>query len=1258
MLTENMNFYLEHFPLTISIEGAGYEGRNERLEYVKVGDPLILKTDWNSKYYSPVAVEVFNKKNETLGYLRNVWDISLDVIAQLVDEGRIKATVESITPLSKRRKGSKYALMDVRMELVEPKQDKKKSEKKVVKDKKTNEEYTSKTTRIQFINSYLDNVLDRNGCSGNQFKLTYNGMFYRIDLYDEEYQEPFDTIQDNNKALIELLFSKDKELSNKQKDEIQSEKEKILDSFTLLEWNASIKSTEQINNNFSKKDDGLFENNKYFGFFKGTSTYDSGDGNYVESYYGEIRYRLGLFTSVPSQWSVLEKYDFSKLGLDIDIPQLMSNSSGSYTTDRLELTQNEFDVFINELIKNISEKDIVLVADKICIAPDWYENFGYRSYAYFGDKLLTSLSGYDFDNPFADNAINEQNAIDDLKSFVKNEVDLNSLSDLDKQNLLKVGVDFEQIGKEVSQQQEDLLSSLSDTLDSIKDLLNSLGVNTDEQSEDEEKTRYITNFEYKEGNQLGIQGCQVDIPDHFVMVKGKKAKDKFNREFMAYLANENGDEEEAYIKIYPGMSFPLSTMKMSDVGYYMPEVAETLYRFEMAANLPNLVNSGAYTDAYMLRTKTCDCWCMYLDNVSNNYFGGAYFFYPLIPINNNITMFRIDIRGDVVENEETAKKLVADVVSHFNNEIKIKSYERLDSDAYTSNALDKKIANKWIKTFKALTDDAVIINNVRTQSITKEIIVDGLFGKLNQNNEEINKAAKVKGNDLLEYVAKVIEAINSQVINFFAHSTKINDKNSEISRIIKVVEDHLKETTVLRFSIDDVEISKRTVANAAELKSVITNFSTDLSKETKTKEDKKGNTEKKELSAVQEKKLTQVEKRLLKIKEFDDKKEKEGREFSKKYPASNTSADNSVSSWIRRTKSDIDSQNSTFKQNINSINSLMQRGLFSSMYDPTLQPYFNKMREQVSDIGYKYERTLDSINNYFNKEIKEGCSIKSLKNILKLYESVCDDGESFTIAINSIDIAKYSLPYSYKAKISTMKTAINDLKNPKEKFDSEEEKEREKIVKQLEECNKQIEELNGNLNRFDDDLKEANEQVVELQKSLSVKEQSYDADKQKIVDEVEHLIQYHQKDIIHFEDNVNNLEKEKKDVTTQLEKTFAFNFGKKKELKNKVEQIDASISNEKAKIDSSKKDIEKLNQNQINRVKQLEENILIIKESIAKAEKNVGKIEKSKPEMETKLSELIPEKERLEYLIEHFHEEYVAKQLKMSNLIDKKQKGK
>lgn len=103
------------FPCTKPISGTHHLGRAGRIEHVKVGDSLILAADWNCEFFDPAGIEVFNEQGETLGYLEDVVGPMRGALALILPH--VTATVESVTPLSKRKKGSKYALMDVRMEL-------------------------------------------------------------------------------------------------------------------------------------------------------------------------------------------------------------------------------------------------------------------------------------------------------------------------------------------------------------------------------------------------------------------------------------------------------------------------------------------------------------------------------------------------------------------------------------------------------------------------------------------------------------------------------------------------------------------------------------------------------------------------------------------------------------------------------------------------------------------------------------------------------------------------------------------------------------------------------------------------------------------------------------------------------------------------------------------------------------------------------------------------------------------------------------
>lgn len=103
------------FPLTFKISGTHHMGRAARIEHVNVGDRLILAADWNCPFFDPVAIEVFNEHGETLGYLEAGIGPERGALALMLPY--VTATAASVTPLSKRSRGAKYALMDVRLEL-------------------------------------------------------------------------------------------------------------------------------------------------------------------------------------------------------------------------------------------------------------------------------------------------------------------------------------------------------------------------------------------------------------------------------------------------------------------------------------------------------------------------------------------------------------------------------------------------------------------------------------------------------------------------------------------------------------------------------------------------------------------------------------------------------------------------------------------------------------------------------------------------------------------------------------------------------------------------------------------------------------------------------------------------------------------------------------------------------------------------------------------------------------------------------------
>lgn len=118
LFVSTLNQLAREFPITQDIEGTHHMGRIPRIEHVRVGDRLVLAADWQNQWFDPVCIEVFNAAGETLGNLRERFSPTLSGNRELACLlPHVTATVETVTPKSKRRKNAKYALMDVRMEL-------------------------------------------------------------------------------------------------------------------------------------------------------------------------------------------------------------------------------------------------------------------------------------------------------------------------------------------------------------------------------------------------------------------------------------------------------------------------------------------------------------------------------------------------------------------------------------------------------------------------------------------------------------------------------------------------------------------------------------------------------------------------------------------------------------------------------------------------------------------------------------------------------------------------------------------------------------------------------------------------------------------------------------------------------------------------------------------------------------------------------------------------------------------------------------
>lgn len=102
------------YPIIRAVEGPASKKRNRRIENACIGDMLELRVDEDNPSYYPVGIEVLTSKGESLGYLEDDDAAPISLIAH--DLAKIKAYVNSVTPLSAQYPGARYALMTVCIE--------------------------------------------------------------------------------------------------------------------------------------------------------------------------------------------------------------------------------------------------------------------------------------------------------------------------------------------------------------------------------------------------------------------------------------------------------------------------------------------------------------------------------------------------------------------------------------------------------------------------------------------------------------------------------------------------------------------------------------------------------------------------------------------------------------------------------------------------------------------------------------------------------------------------------------------------------------------------------------------------------------------------------------------------------------------------------------------------------------------------------------------------------------------------------------
>ena len=94
----------------------GWEKMNERIEHISVGDELTLKKVSED---GEISFEVLNMHGEKVGHLCFDWPQSNLAKGLAAILNKIRVTVATVTPLSQKRKDSKYAAMSIRLEYMD-----------------------------------------------------------------------------------------------------------------------------------------------------------------------------------------------------------------------------------------------------------------------------------------------------------------------------------------------------------------------------------------------------------------------------------------------------------------------------------------------------------------------------------------------------------------------------------------------------------------------------------------------------------------------------------------------------------------------------------------------------------------------------------------------------------------------------------------------------------------------------------------------------------------------------------------------------------------------------------------------------------------------------------------------------------------------------------------------------------------------------------------------------------------------------------
>lgn len=378
--------------------------------------------------------------------------------------------------------------------------------------------------------------------------------------------------------------------------------------------------------------------------------------------------------------------------------------------------------------------------------------------------------------------------------------------------------------------------------------------------------------------------------------------------------------------------------------------------------------------------------------------------------------------------------------------------------------------------------------------------------------------------------------------------------------------------------------------------------------------------------------------------EIKERLKEEDKKQETSYPDSNPDVDWDTSRWIRQKTGEKETIEDNYETSQSTIGRMMQAGSFSSIYDPKLQPYIEKMKEVMNEAKNAREDLLDDVYRYFKNVKTSSYSRKSLENLISFYKEVYDDGSGYVFNINEYNLANIRLSGMYGIRLDEMKREINGAqKDPATQRDIKENEVWKKVDKALEDDEKKLKDLKNEIETTD-------RKILSLESERMNKQTELDRKRASLYDDVFEAEENARNEIQSINDEVRSNEAKKKQLSEELTKSekelegvFVLNFGKKKELNSTIDSLKAQI------LDVQKKETDLKNKIQ-QAEKKKDDNIRKLNVYISSLEKRLVSITKEKSELEQKnqknSEDILPVEKRqkaIENIKKHFHAIYMIK---------------